>query len=163
MQLLTTTFLFTIILTALEGSISENTETMIALAISLTECQEALSERQFGKQTHDTYFVWSWHSHTKRVYGTLLIFSGIFPSKMKFNHSVLGSDEGRLCRLLCSLVHPKTQHLKSLFGADIVYLQQLQQVISNGTGGPQLLTQGCVYANRAESVTNGRDFSPSVT
>ncbi len=59
MQLLTTTFLFTIILAALEDSISENTETMIALAISLTECQEALSERQFGKQTRDTYFVWS--------------------------------------------------------------------------------------------------------
>ncbi len=57
MQLLTnvTTFLFTIILAAIEGSISENTETMIALAISLTE--EALSERQFGKQTRDTYFV----------------------------------------------------------------------------------------------------------
>ncbi len=35
-------------------------ETMIALAISLTECQEALSESQFGKQTRDTYFVWSW-------------------------------------------------------------------------------------------------------
>ncbi len=60
MQLLTTTFLFTIILVALEDSISENTqETMIALAISLTEWQEALSERQFGKQTHDTYFGWS--------------------------------------------------------------------------------------------------------
>ncbi len=59
MQLLTTTFLFTIILVALEDSISENTETMIALAISLTECREALSERQFGKQTRDTYFVWS--------------------------------------------------------------------------------------------------------
>ncbi len=40
-------------------------ETMIALAISITECQEALSEGQFGKQTHDTYFVWSWWSHTK--------------------------------------------------------------------------------------------------
>ncbi len=35
-----------------------------------------------------------------------------------------------LWRLLCSLVHSKTQHLKSFFGADIVYLQQLQQVIS---------------------------------
>ncbi len=32
MQLLTTTFIFTIILIALEDSISENTETMIALA-----------------------------------------------------------------------------------------------------------------------------------
>ncbi len=51
MQLLTTTFLFTIILVALEDSISENTqETMIALAISLTEWQEALSERQFGNK-----------------------------------------------------------------------------------------------------------------
>ncbi len=61
MQIWTTTFLFTIILAAHEGSISENTqETMIALAISHTECQETLSERQFGKQTSDTYFVWSW-------------------------------------------------------------------------------------------------------
>ncbi len=45
-----------------------NTETMIALAISLTERQEALSEGQFGNQTHDTYFVWSWRSCTKRWY-----------------------------------------------------------------------------------------------
>ncbi len=37
-------------------------ETMIALAISLTQCQEALSERQFWKQMRDTYFVWSWCS-----------------------------------------------------------------------------------------------------
>ncbi len=48
--------------------------------ISLTECQEALSEGQFGKQTRDTYFVWSWRSRTKRWYwslqvlGTLQIF-----------------------------------------------------------------------------------------
>ncbi len=40
---------------------------MIALAISLTECQEALSEGQFGKQTCDTYFVWSWRSHEALV------------------------------------------------------------------------------------------------
>ncbi len=66
---------------------------------------------------------------------------------MKLNHSVLsGSDGGSLWRLLCSFVHPKTQHLKILFGADIVYLQQ--QVISNDGDGPQLLTQGCVYAYR---------------
>ncbi len=39
--------------------------------ISLTECQEALSERQFGKQMRDTYFVWSWHSRTKRWYWSL--------------------------------------------------------------------------------------------
>ncbi len=67
--------------------------------------------------------------------------------------------EGVYGRLLCSLVHPKTQHLKSLFGADSVYLQQLQQVISNGGGGPQLLTQGCVYAYRAASQM-GATFSP---
>ncbi len=29
--------------------------------------------------------------------------------------------------------------------------------------GPQLVTQGCVYANRAESITNGQDFFLSVT
>ncbi len=52
-----------------------------------------------------------------------------------------------------SLVHPKTQLLKSLFGAAF---QQLQQIISNG-GGPQLLTQGCVY--RAASHMGGT-FSP---
>ncbi len=28
-----------------------------SLAVSLTECQEALSEWRFGKQTCDTYFV----------------------------------------------------------------------------------------------------------
>ncbi len=33
--------------------------------ISLTECQEALSEGQFGKQTRDTYFVWSWRLRKK--------------------------------------------------------------------------------------------------
>ncbi len=27
----------------------------------------------------------------------------------------------------------------------------------------ELLTQGCVYANETESVTNGRDLFPSVT
>ncbi len=54
--------------------------------------------------------------------------------------------------LLCSF---KTQHLKSLFGVDIVYLQQLQQVISNVRGGPQLLTQGSVYAYRAASQIGG--------
>ncbi len=62
----------------------------------------------------------------------------------------------------CSLVHPKTQHLKRLFGANIVYLQQLQQVISNGGDGPQLLTNKlltCLWG----SITNGRDFFPSVT
>ncbi len=46
-----------------------------------------LSERQFGKQTRDSYFVWSWRSHTKHWYwfllvlGTLPIFYGtIAPS-----------------------------------------------------------------------------------
>ncbi len=56
-------------------------------------------------------------------WGLYRFFSRIFPQKMKLNHSVLsGSDGGSLWRLLCSLVHPKTQHLKSLFGADIVYI-----------------------------------------
>ncbi len=89
---------------------------MIALAISLTECQEALSERQFEKQTRDTLYgadvraqSIGINSYTYR--GVYRFFSGIFPSKIKFNHSVLCSDEGRLWRLLCSLVHPKTQHL----------------------------------------------------
>ncbi len=43
---------------------------------------------------------------------------------------------------------------QSLFGADVVY--------NSSNGGPHLLSQGCVYANEAESVTNGRDFFPSV-
>ncbi len=74
---------------------------------------------------------------------------------MKFNHSVFsGSDEGRLWRLLCTSVHHKTQHLLSLFGADIV------SISSNGR--LQLLTQGCVYANRAAS-QDGRDFFPLMT
>ncbi len=76
--------------------------------------------------------------------------------KLSSKYLPLCSDGGSLWRLLCSLVHPKTQHLKSLFGADIVYLQQLQQVISNGGGGPQLLTRGCVY--RAASQMGGTFF-----
>ncbi len=96
-------------------------------------------------------------------WGLYRFFSRTFPycpQTVKLNHSVLsGSDGGSLWRLLCSLVHPKTQHLKSLFGADSVYLQQLQQVISNGGGRPQLLTQGCVYAYRAASQMGGT-FSP---
>ncbi len=43
---------------------------------------------------------------------------------------------------------------QGLFGADIVYI--------SSNGGPHLLTQGCVYPNRAESITNGRDFFSSV-
>ncbi len=65
----------------------------------------------------------------------------------------VGSDGGSLWILLCSLVHPKTQHLKSLFGADIVYLQQLEQVISNGWGGPQL-QQGCNQLIKSDSEDN---------
>ncbi len=44
---------------------------------------------------------------------------------------------------------------RMIFGADIVY--------NSSNGGPHLLTQGCVYANRVEGITNGRDFFPSVT
>ncbi len=40
---------------------------------------------------------------------------------------------------------------QSLFGA-VVY--------NSSNGGPHLLSQGCVYANEPESVTNGRTFSP---
>ncbi len=49
MQLLTTTFLFTIIH---EDSTSENRDNG---SFSLTVCQEALSERRFGKQKCDSY------------------------------------------------------------------------------------------------------------
>ncbi len=49
--------------------------------------------------------------------------------------------------------HLKTQHLLCLFGDDKLLRQE------HGNGGLLLLTQGCVYANRAESVTNGWVFS----
>ncbi len=42
----------------------------------------------------------------------------------------------------------------------IVYYD-IEYISSNG--GPQRLTQRCVYANSVESVTNERDFFPSVT
>ncbi len=123
--------------------------------ISLTSCQEALSEGQFVKQTHNTYFVWSWCPHTKRWYWSQFFFF----YTMKLNHSVLsGSDGVSLWRLLCSLVHPKTQHLKCLFGALTLYII-VQQVISNGWFGLQLLTQCCVYAYRTASQMR-RTFSP---
>ncbi len=107
MQLLTTTFIFTIIH---EDSTSENRQR--------PECQEALSEGQFGKQTHDTYFVWSWRSRTKRWYwslhvlGTLpIFFPGHFLRQWNLTTVSSGSDGGSLWRLLCLLVHHKTQHL----------------------------------------------------
>ncbi len=42
-----------------------------------------------------------------------------------------------------------------------IYLQQLQQ--QNSNGGLLLLTQGCVFANRAETITNERGFLPTMT
>ncbi len=83
MQLLTNTFLFTIIH---EDRTSENRDIGSFSIISLTECLEALSEGQFVKQTRDIYFVWSWRLRTKRWYlflhvlGTLPIFSRTFSS-----------------------------------------------------------------------------------
>ncbi len=43
---------------------------------------------------------------------------------------------------------------QSLFGA-VVY--------NSSNGGLHLLSQGCVYANEPESITNGWDLFPSVT
>ncbi len=94
MQLLTTTFLFTIIH---EDNTSENRQRQCSFSIiNLTECQEALSEGQFVKQTHGTYFVWSWRLTYwfLRVLGTLPMFSRTFPQTMKPNHSVLSLDGG---------------------------------------------------------------------
>ncbi len=93
-------------------------------------------------------------------WGLYRFFPGHFLRQWNLTTVSSGSDGGSLWRLLCLLVHPKTHHLKSLFGADSVYLQQLQQVISNGGGGAS--HSGlclCLYG----SVTNGRDFLPSVT
>ncbi len=146
MQLLTTTFLFMIIH---EDSTSENRGNGSFSIIS----QEALSEGNL---------------ENKRMILTLSGADvcarsvGIDPNtywgllrQWNLTSVISGSDGGSLWRLLCSLVPPKTQHLKSFFGVDIVYLQQLHQVIHNGGGGPQLLTQGCVYAC---VYTNGQDF-----
>ncbi len=136
---------------------------MVALAISLTECQEALSERQFGKQTHDTYFVWSWRSRTKRWYwflnisGTSPIFSGIFPSKMNLT-TVSSAQMGEIMATPMFIsASQNTTLIKPLWHWHCIYT-----CISNN-GRLQLLTHSCVYANRAESVTNWWDFFPSVT
>ncbi len=52
MQLLTTTFLFTIILAALEDSISENTETMIALASLALQSDKKLFQKDNLENKH---------------------------------------------------------------------------------------------------------------
>ncbi len=102
------------------------TETMVALASLALQSAKKLFQKSNLENKRDTYFDWSWRLRTKRWYwflhvlGALPIFSRTFSQTMKFNHSVLGSDGGSLWRLLCLLVHPKTQHLKSLFGADIM-------------------------------------------
>ncbi len=90
------------------------------IIISLTECQEALSERQFGKQKHDTYFCLELtfaHKALDKALVLIPICIGDFNDFLqdisidkKLNHSVLSCSEGEcLWRLLCSL-HPKTQH-----------------------------------------------------
>ncbi len=98
--------------------------------ISLTECQEALSEGQCVKQTRDTYFVWSWRSHTKRwywalhIFRTLLIFSGTFPQTMKLNGKPFS-------------------HLKLSF--DYPWISPAATASNQLWRRTQLLTQGCVY------------------
>ncbi len=78
MQVLTTTFLLTVILVACEAASVKQTDN-----ISRTGCQVALSERQFGKQTHDACFVWSWRSCTKHWYWSLIIL-GTFSQDISF-------------------------------------------------------------------------------
>ncbi len=96
MQLLTTTFLFTVIH---EDSTSENRDNGSFSIISLTECQEALSEEQFVKQTRDTLSgadvsALSIDNDLYTYWGLCRFFSKTFPQTMKLNHSVLGSDGG---------------------------------------------------------------------
>ncbi len=122
------------------------------------EGQEALSEGQFEKKMCDTLSRADVHAQSLGIdsytyWGLYRLFPGHFLRQWNLTTAAL------MERLWCSLVHPRTQHLKSLFGANIVYLQQLQQVISNGGGRPQLLTHGCVYAYGAASQMGGT-FSP---
>ncbi len=143
--------------------------------ISLTECLEAILEWwQFGKQTC-TYFIWSWRSCTKRWYKFLHVFVTLL---IFFRNISLDNETKPQCPLLrwrASMETPmfisasqNTTLEKPLwhwhYGKHFTilnvvltihkYLQQLQQVISNG-GGPQFLTQGCVYAYRAASQMGG--------
>ncbi len=74
---------------AREGSTNENSQSFSI--ISLTECQEALSEKQFGKQTRDRLLCLEpMFTHEALVLipkhiGDFTDFSGLFPSKMKLN------------------------------------------------------------------------------
>ncbi len=105
MQLWTTTFLFTIFH---EDSISENRDNGSFSIISLTEGREALSEGQFVKQTRDTLSgadvrAWNFGIDSYMYWGLYRFFSRTIPQTMIWRS---------LQRLLCPLVHPKTQHFK---------------------------------------------------
>ncbi len=102
--------------------------------ISLTECQEALSERQFGKQTRYLLCLELMFTHKVLV----LIPSRIGDVTDFFTGYFLGQ---------WNLTTVSSAQMERVYGDSNV-----QQVISNG-GGPQLLTQGCVY--RAASHMGG--------
>ncbi len=67
--------------------------------------------------------------------------------KITFNHNVLGLDVGRLWRLLCSLCIPKHNACNASLALTLYMADRS-------------LSLRAVYANRAESVTNGWGFFP---
>ncbi len=155
MQLLTTTFLFTIIHEDRRPHQWKQTETMVALASLALQSDKKLFQKGNLENKCVILTLSGADVHARSVsidpykyWGLYWFFPGHFLRQWNLTSVHSGSDGGSLWRLLYSLVHPKTQHLKSLFGADSVYLQQLQQVISNGGGGPQLLTVSVLIGQR---------------
>ncbi len=134
--------------------------------ISLTECQEALSERQFVKQTCDTNvqicleltFANEALVLNLRHIGDFTEFLlEHFLRKWNLTSVPNSSDGGSLCRLIVHW-HISKHNTCNAYLALTLNLQQIQQ--ENSNGGLLLLTQGSVYANKAESVTNRQDFFP---
>ncbi len=80
--------------------------------------------------------------------------TSMLPSKINQMKVGLSHEAGRALMPSCLGISPPKSRIFQFSDAAIVYI--------SSNGRPQLLAQGCVYANRAESVTNEQNDLPSV-
>ncbi len=97
----------------------------------------------------NTITAW-WHSQRSLEWYTYLDrFWGASPWKMKVIHSVLSSsDVGRKWRLLCSALHPNTEH-----GDCCETLLMLQLLERGKNGGQRTTADGRSYSDAGLSIT----------
>ncbi len=105
----------------------EHTETMVALASLALQSAKKLFQKDNLENKRVILTLSGADVRARSVgidpytfWGLYRFFPGHF--LRRWNLTTVSSAAGSLWRLLCSLVHHKTQHLKSLFGTDSVYI-----------------------------------------